>query len=71
MFKRPVWDENLSPLGKKFYGVQQPKDEPGYTLLDQAFKNAAYYLDLGFAKGLFSGREGLYAWVFGVSSVEH
>jgi epoxyqueuosine reductase len=62
MIKRPIWDESLMPLGKKFYGVQQPKSEPGYTLLDQAFKNAAYYLDLGFAKGMFSGREGLYAW---------
>lgn len=62
MFKRPIWDENLMALGKKFYGVCHPKEEPGYTLLDQAFKNAAYYLELGFAKGLFSGREGLYAW---------
>ncbi|GAG47254.1 unnamed protein product, partial [marine sediment metagenome] len=49
MFKRPRWDPSVE-FGKKFYGVAMPKeDRPGYTLLDLAFKNAAWWLELGFA----------------------
>lgn len=63
MFKRPLWDDSLQELGKQFYGLQYPKDQkPGYDLLSQAFKNASYYVDIGFAHGMFGGRWGLYAW---------
>ncbi len=63
MFKRPLWDESVANLGKKFYGVWEPQDNrPGYGLLYQAFKNAGYYVDMAFGHGMFGGRFGLYAW---------
>jgi epoxyqueuosine reductase len=62
MFKRPRWDSSVENCAK-FYGVAMPEeDKPGYTLLDLAFKNAAWWLELGFAKGILGGKEGLFAW---------
>lgn len=62
MFKRPRWDP-IVESSARFYGVHMPReDKPGYTLLDLAFKNAAWWLELGFAKGILGGREGLFAW---------
>jgi reductive dehalogenase len=63
MFKRPLWDESVADLGQKFYGRWEPqKDRAGYGQMDQAIKNASYYVDLAFAHGMFGGRWGLYAW---------
>lgn len=63
MFKRPLWDESVAELGSKFYGRWEPQeDRAGYGFIDQAFKNASYYVDLAFAHGMFGGRWGLYAW---------
>ncbi|MBW1942238.1 MAG: reductive dehalogenase [Deltaproteobacteria bacterium] len=63
MFKRPLWDESVADLGRKYYGLWEPQDDrPGYGFLDQAFKNATYYIDFAFAHGMFGGRWGLYAW---------
>lgn len=63
MFKRPLWDESVSELGRRFYGLWEPDEKrPGYGHLDMALKNAGYYLDMGFARGLLSGRWGLYSW---------
>jgi len=63
MFKRVLWDESLTELGKKFYGMWQPNEKrPGYGHLDQAFKNASYYVDMAFAHGMFGGRWGMYSW---------
>jgi len=62
MFKRPRWDPSVENC-QKFYGVTMPKeDKPGYTHLELAFKNAAWWLELGFAKGILGGKEGLFAW---------
>ena len=62
IFKRPRWDSAVENCAK-FYGVVTPReDKPGYTLLDLAFKNAAWWLELGFAKGILGGKEGLLAW---------
>ena len=59
MFKRPLWDESVADLGRKYYGLWEPQeDRPGYGFLDQAFKNATYYIDFAFAHGMFGGRWG-------------
>ena len=63
MFKRPGWDPKVTHLFEKYYGVIMPKEnKPGFTLLDMAFRNAAWWLELGFAKGIRGGRVGLLAW---------
>ena len=63
MFKRVLWDESLTELGKKFYGRWEPNEKrPGYGHLDQAFKNASYYVDMAFAHGMLGGRWGMYSW---------
>ena len=62
MFKRPRWDESV-PEGKKYYGIVEPKnDKPGYTHLDMAFKNAAWWLEIAFAQGILGGKFGLFDW---------
>ncbi len=46
MFKRPYWDPELFDLGKRFYqDLVPPRNQPGYTLKDQSFVNASWYLD--------------------------
>jgi len=63
MYKRVRWDPSVQDIGQRFFGTIMPNENrPGYTLQDLAFKNAAWYLELGFAKGVISGKEGLYAW---------
>lgn len=62
MFKRRRWDESVA-WSVKFDDVHMPKeDKPGYTLKELFFANAAWWLELGFAKGVVGGKEGLYAW---------
>jgi reductive dehalogenase len=63
MFCRPLWDEKMLDLGKKFYMTPvPPKDKPGFRLKDQAMVNAAWHLENTFAQGVAGGRMGMYAW---------
>jgi reductive dehalogenase len=63
MFCRPLWDEEMLDLGKKFYMTEvPPRNKPGYTLKDQAMVNAAWHLENTFAQGVAGGRMGMYAW---------
>ena len=64
MFKRPLWEEKFSDLGKRFYHDKvQPKDKPGYELKDQAAVNAGWYLDeVCHSADQKGGGKNLYAW---------
>lgn len=63
MFCRPLWDDEMLELGKKFYMTEvPPKDKPGYELKDQAMVNSAWHLENTFAQGVAGGRMGMYAW---------
>ena len=63
MFCRPLWDQKLLELGKKFYVAEvPPKNRPGRRLKDQAVVNAAWHLENTFARGVTGGRMGMYAW---------
>ena len=63
MFCRPLWDEEMLDLGKKFYMTEvPPRNKAGYTLKDQAMVNAAWLLENTFAQGVAGGRMGMYAW---------
>lgn len=63
MFCRPLWDEELLDLGKKFYMTEvPPKDKAGFRLKDQSMVNAAWHLENTFAQGVAGGRMGMYAW---------
>jgi reductive dehalogenase len=62
IFKRIRWDLKVE-FGKKYYGLVMPKeDKPGYTHWDMAFKNAAWWVELGFAQSVWAGKMGLLAW---------
>jgi reductive dehalogenase len=62
MFKRPRWDPTVE-FGKKYYGLVMPKnDKPGYTHLEMAFKNTAWWIELAFAQSVLGGKMGLLAW---------
>ena len=63
MFCRPLWDEKMLDLGKKFYMTEvPPRDKSGFRLKDQSVVNAAWHLENTFAQGVAGGRMGLYAW---------
>jgi len=65
MFRRVEWDPDpkLKHLYEKYYGVVMPKEnKPGFSLVDLAFRNAAWWLELGFTGGSGSGGGGLFAW---------
>ena len=65
VFRRVEWDPDprLTHLYEKYYGVVMPKEnKPGFTLVDLAFRNAAWWLELGFTKGICGGKGGLFDW---------
>lgn len=65
MFKRPLWDPDLLPLGKKFYyeDVYPKNNKPGYMLKDQALVNASWQLDkLSHKFSEKGGGTNLYSW---------
>jgi epoxyqueuosine reductase len=62
IFKRTRWDSKVE-YGKKYYSLVMPKEnKPGYTHLDMAFKNAAWWVELAFAQSVWAGKVGLLAW---------
>jgi reductive dehalogenase len=62
MYKRVRWDPSVK-FGEKYYGLVMPKeDKPGYTLLEMAFKNAAWWVELAFAQSILGGKMGLLSW---------
>ena len=65
MFKRIEWDTHpkLTHLYEKYYGVVMPnEDKPGFTLTDLALRNAAWWLEMSFAKSIRGGKQGFLAW---------
>lgn len=63
MFCRPLWEEELLDLGKKFYFTEVlPKNRAGFRLTDLAMVNAAWHLENTSAQGVAGGRTGMYAW---------
>ena len=62
MFKRVRWQPEFMQLARSYYGVTTPEDKPGYRLEDIAFRNAAWYLEMGFARGVIESNFGLYSW---------
>ncbi len=63
MLSRPLWDPSMLDLGRKFFlETVMPRDKPGYMLQDLSLSNAAWHLEMHFAKGVGGGQEGLYAW---------
>jgi len=65
MFNRPLWDSKMLDLGRKLDEELMPENKPGYGLQDYALMNAAWHLEHGFAKGIYGGKVGLYAWDWG------
>ncbi|MDP2663504.1 MAG: reductive dehalogenase, partial [Dehalococcoidia bacterium] len=62
MYKRVRWDPNLKELGRKLWNPSLPKGKEGYTLLERAFENAGWYVEMAFAKGIQIHDFGLYSW---------
>lgn len=63
VYKRMLWDPKLLKVGKKFYrDPAYPKDQPGYRLEDLAMVNASWHVEDNFGRGIWGGKEHLYAW---------
>jgi len=71
-FKRSRWDPIFRDWAKRLWGVVYPKEKNGHTLLDLAFRNAAWHIETGFAHGNIIHNTGMYSWdmpLIGVSRV--
>jgi reductive dehalogenase len=62
MYKRARWDEAVTHMGDSLYGIIPPKEKEGHTLLDRAFQNAGWYLEMAFAHGIVIHGTDLYSW---------
>jgi reductive dehalogenase len=62
VFKRSLWDEELTPHGRRFYAEVEYRDKRGYRRLDFALRNAAWNLEWGFGLGNSRPGSGLYSW---------
>jgi len=62
MWKRPRHDPALREVGKAFYRHQLPLGKPGYNRQDIAFRNASWFLESKFARGIYEADFGLYSW---------
>ena len=45
MFKRSLWDEEMKPYARKFYGEAKYGDQAGFRQLDQAFRIGAWNIE--------------------------
>ncbi len=61
-YKRSRWDPKFHDWSKKLWGLEYPQDEEGKTLIDMAFKNAAWHIESGFAHGNIIHNTGMYSW---------
>src|SRR3989304_4596820 len=62
MYKRVRWDPALKELGKKLWNTSLPKGKGCYTLVERAWENAGWYVEMGFARGIQIHDYGLYSW---------
>lgn len=62
MFKRVRWEPEFKQHARNYYGVVTPKDKPGFKHEDIAFRNASWYLEMGYARGVIENNFGLYSW---------
>lgn len=62
MFKRVRWDPKLKELGRSYYGMVSPRDKPGYLHEDIALRNAGWYLEMAYARGVITSNYGLFSW---------
>ncbi|MDY7037334.1 MAG: reductive dehalogenase [Thermodesulfobacteriota bacterium] len=62
MFKRARWDPELKQAGKDFYGVINPKGKAGYRHEDISLRNAGWFLEMAYARGVIHSNFGLYSW---------
>ena len=62
MWKRPRRDIELREVGKAFYKHQLPQGRDGYNRQDIAFRNAGWFLESKFARGIYESNFGLFSW---------
>jgi reductive dehalogenase len=62
MFKRVRWDPELKQAGRAFYGLIDPKDKAGYRLEDISLRNAGWFLEMAYARGVIASNYGLFSW---------
>jgi epoxyqueuosine reductase len=62
MFKRVRWEPEFRPMARAYYGLVTPQDRPGFRHEDIAFRNGAWYVEMGFARGVIESSFGLYDW---------
>jgi epoxyqueuosine reductase len=62
MYKRVRWDNELKQLGRDYFGVVEPTDKPGFRHQEIAFRNASWFVEMGFARGVIETGFGLYDW---------
>ncbi|MFH1349641.1 MAG: reductive dehalogenase [Pseudomonadota bacterium] len=62
MFKRVRWDPELKQAGRDFYGVINPKDRAGYRHEDISLRNAGWFMEMVYGRGVITSNFGLFSW---------
>jgi reductive dehalogenase len=62
MFKRARWEEKFRWAGKRYYGMVEPKEKPGFRIEDMALRNAAWWLEFAYARGIDTSNYGIFSW---------
>jgi reductive dehalogenase len=62
MYKRVRWDPDLKKLGRAFYGLIEPRNQAGYRLEDISLRNAGWFLEMAYARGVITSNYGLFSW---------
>ncbi len=62
MFKRVRWDRELKQLARNYYGKVTPQDKPGFKHEDIALRNASWFMEMGYARGVIENNFGLFSW---------
>ena len=62
MFKRARWEEKFKWAGKRYYGMVEPTDKPGFRIEDMALRNAAWWLEFEYARGIDTSNFGIFSW---------
>jgi len=62
MFKRARWEEQFKWAGKRYYGMVTPRQKPGFRIEDIALRNAAWWLEFVYARGIDQSNFGIFSW---------
>jgi reductive dehalogenase len=62
MFKRARWQVQFKEDAKRYYGLMTPKEKPGFRIEEYALRNASWFLEWEYARGIATNDYRLFSW---------